>query len=70
MTIAFEADEISPQFDITTYINITDDDINEAQQVFAVVLEVEEALDESSVVLLRPSTLCTIVDDDRKYCFD
>lgn len=53
--------------EIEVYINITDDDINEAEQFFVVNLRIEDALLHGHVQLSRrPSVLARIVDDDRK----
>lgn len=51
----------------TANISITNDDINEAiEQYFVVTIDVERAENESTIVITRTSSLCTIVDDDRK----
>ena len=66
--VIFEADEthVKPQHDITAHINITDDNINEADQVFILHLRVQHKHMNGRVVLQqRPSTLCRIMDNDR-----
>lgn len=68
--VTFEADETFTEsvFEITAQINITDDNINEAEQIFVVGMELEYALENTSVLLeRRPSSLCRIIDNDRKY---
>ena len=50
-------------------IFVTDDAINEAtEQVFVAELRCVSSLDPATVDLTtRPSTLCRIIDNDRKY---
>ncbi len=50
-------------------VRITNDEINEGEEVFAVIVELVEALDPSRVTIgLRNASLCRIMDDDRKFC--
>ena len=53
----------------STPIFVTDDAINEAtEQVFVAELILVSSLDPATVDLtVRPSTLCRIIDNDRKY---
>lgn len=62
----FKADETfaNPLVEATAYINITNDNINEADQVFMVEMEVQHGLDSSSALLEQ--TICKIIDDDGK----
>ena len=66
--VRFEADEayMRPQHDVSANISITDDNINEADQVFILYLKSETA---GGNVLLqqRQSSLCRIIDNDRTY---
>ncbi len=49
-------------------IAITDDGINEAEEVFVVILELVAAQNPDKVDLnVRNVSLCTIGDNDRKY---
>ena len=54
---------------MSAHIFVTDDAINEAmQQVFIAELMIVGCLDPARVDLtVRPSTLCRILDNDRKY---
>ena len=66
--VTFEADDtnIRPRYDSIAHINVTDDNINEADQVFILRLELEHSSVKGDVLLqLRPSSLCKIIDDDR-----
>ena len=68
--VTFEADEgyTRPQYDSIAHINITDDDINEADQVFILHLELEYMHVNGDVSLdQRQSSLCRIIDDDRMF---
>ena len=50
------------------FINVTDDIINEADEVFVVHLELVDAVDPNRVDLgVRNASLCRIGDDDRKF---
>lgn len=65
--VTFHADETlaNPLYEVTSYINITDDSINEAEQVFLLKMEVDSLLDNSSIPLQqKPLSLCKIIDDD------
>ncbi len=51
-------------------IPIIDDDINEGDEVFAVILELIDAVDPNRVDLsFLNACLCTIIDNDRKFNF-
>jgi hypothetical protein len=66
--ITFVADEnlTNPVVGVTTYVNITDDAINEADQVFLLAIEAESVPDESDAVVIGGQSLCKIIDDDGK----
>ena len=69
ITLVFEPDEDvdQPVNEKSARIFVTDDAINEAmEQVFIAELMLVSSLDSSSVQITRPSTLCRIVDNDRK----
>ena len=56
--------------DITVYIPIFDDEINEAEEGFMILLElVDSNLADSVDLLSRNCTLGRIDDNDRKYFF-
>ena len=68
--IIFEPDEDgTPMNERSAPIPIVDDAINEAtEQVFIVELRLINSLDPATVDLsTRPSSLCRIIDNDRKY---
>ena len=70
ITLVFEPDEDvgQPVNELSARIFVTDDVINEAmEQVFIAELMLVSSLDSSSVQITRPSTLCRIIDNDRKY---
>ena len=69
ITIVFEPDEDSEINEMGAPIFITDDAINEAtEQVFVAELILVSSLDSATVDLtIRPSTLCRIIDNDRKF---
>ena len=53
--------------DVATPIPITNDDIDEVDEVFVVVLELVDAVNPDRVdILVRPASLCRIVDEDSK----
>ena len=62
--VTFEPDEksASSKNEVTTSINITDDNINEAEQIFLLEINIEQSL--SFPLLRRPTTLCKIIDND------
>ena len=66
--ITFDPDEIQPNDDRAAPIRIFDDPINEAsEQVFVVQLHLINSTDSGSVFLTtRQSSLCRIIDNDRK----
>ena len=67
--VTFPADEIGPQInDVAAPIVIFDDEINEAlQEVFIVVLSLENSTNPGNVVISRVSSLCRIIDNDGSY---
>ena len=69
ITLVFEPDEGAEVSNRNAPIFITDDDINEAtEQVFVAELLLINSSNPVSVDLTtRPSTLCRIIDNDRKY---
>ena len=68
ITLVFEPDEDTEVSEKSAPIFVTDDVINEAtEQVFVAELILVSSLDQTTVDLtIRPSTLCRIVDNDRK----
>ena len=67
LTITFQADENNPISDIPLRVPITDDAINEAdEQDFVVVLNLTDSINPALTRLLRVSSLCRIIDNDRK----
>ena len=69
ITLVFEPDEDGEVNERSTPIFVTDDFINEAiEQVFIAELMLVTSLDSATVDLtIRPSTLCRIIDNDRKF---
>jgi hypothetical protein len=69
ITLVFEPDEGAEVNELSAPIFVTDDAINEAtEQVFVAELILVSSLDPATVDLTtRPSTLCRIIDNDRKY---
>ena len=69
ITLVFEPDENGEINEQSARIFITDDAINEAtEQVFVAELILVSSLDSATVDLTtRPSTLCRIIDNDRKF---
>ena len=67
--LVFEPDEDREISEKSAPIYITDDAINEAtEQVFVAELLLINSSNPASVDLTtRPSTLCRIIDNDRKY---
>ena len=72
ITLAFEPDEDGEINGKNASIYITDDAINEAtEQVFVAELLLINSSNPASIDLTaRPSTLCRIIDNDRKYIKD
>lgn len=68
-TVTFPADEFSPLTSVSATIGVTDDDINEAdEQLLVAYLEAVQAVDMSMLDNTEHNTsLCRIVDNDRKY---
>ena len=68
ITLVFEPDEDEEVSEKRTPIFVTDDAINEAtEQVFVAELISVSSTDPATVDITRPSTLCRIIDNDRKY---
>ena len=69
ITLVFEPDEDGEVSEKDVPISITNDAINEAiEQVFVAELLLINSSNPASVDLTtRPSTLCRIIDNDRKY---
>ena len=69
ITLVFEPDEDGEINEMSAPILVTDDAINEAiEQVFVAELILVNSLDSATVDLtIRPSTLCGIIDNDRKF---
>ena len=67
LTITFQADEDNPINDIPLSIPITDDAMNEAtEQDFVVMLNLTDSISPTLTMLPRVSSLCRIIDNDRK----
>ena len=65
--ITFQADEDNPINNIPLSIPITDDAINEAiEQDFVVMLNLTDSISPALTMLPRVSSLCRIIDNDRK----
>ena len=70
INIIFEADEgrDSSVLSALAALPVIDDEFNEATEVFAVQLVLIDGVDPDMITLVYPAaSLCTIVDDDRKY---
>ena len=68
ITLVFEPDVDAAINEKSAFIFITDDAINEAEQVFIAELILVSSSDPATIDLsIRPSTLCRIIDNDRKY---
>ena len=69
LIITFQADENNPIMDndILLSIPINDDAINEAyEQDFVVILNLAHSVNPALVAFPRTSSLCRIIDNDRK----
>ena len=67
ITIVFEPDEDAEVGEKSAPILVVGDVINEAiEQVFVAELRLISSLNAATVDLTRPSTLCRIIDNDRK----
>ncbi len=64
LTWVFPSGQVNP--DIDTPIQITDDEKDEAMQMFIVFLEVIDAVNFDLVTVTRSVSMCRINDDDRK----
>ena len=69
ITLIFEPDENDEVNEMNAPVPVTDDAINEAtEQVFVVELMLVSSLDPNTIDLtVRNSSLCRIIDNDRKY---
>ena len=69
ITLVFEPAEDTEVNEKSAPIFVADDAINEAtEQVFVAELILVSSLDSATVDLsIRPSTLCKIIDNDRKF---
>ena len=68
LSITFQADEDNPINDIPLTIPITNDAINEAiEQDFVVILNLTDSVNPDMTDLARISSLCRIIDNDRKW---
>jgi hypothetical protein len=64
--VMYPADENVPR--MPAFINITDDDVNEArEQTFIVFLEVVDAVNLARITITRTNSTCVIVDNDSEY---
>lgn len=66
LLVTFEA-STQPNEDIIVYVNITDDEINEAEEVFVLEIEILDAVDRSRIDVTRAVSLGRIADNDGKY---
>ena len=69
ITLIFEPDEDLVVSEMNAPVPVTDDAINEAtEQVFVVELMLVSSSDPNTIDLtVRNSSLCRIIDNDRKY---
>ena len=69
ITLIFDPDENDEVSEMNAPVPVTDDAINEAtEQVFVVELMLVSSLDPNTIDLtVRNSSLCRIIDNDRKY---
>lgn len=68
LSVVFEVDE-GKQITYKEIVNlsITDDDVNEAtEQYFVVTMDTARAENRSAIMIATESSLCVIVDNDRK----
>ena len=71
LTVTFQADEFGTQInDVPSPVVIFDDEINEApEEVFIVVLTLEDSTNPDGVAITRNTSLCVIMDNDGWYKF-
>ena len=62
--MTFPADEIMNIADVEVFIPIEDDEIDEAQQVFIILLEVLEAVNFDLIRITRNTSFGRILDND------
>ena len=56
-----------PNNETVIQIGVTDDEVNEAmEQSFVVILNVTDTINAERIGVSRPSSLCRIIDNDRK----
>ena len=71
VNVTFFPDEgrLQSEYCLPTLLPITDDDINEAEQMFVVQIDLVPVQVQSpdSIISSRNTSLCTIVDNDREY---
>ena len=69
IVVTFQADEFGTQInDVPAPVVIIDDEINEAlEEVFIVVLTLENSTNPDGVVISRESSPCGIIDNDGLY---
>jgi hypothetical protein len=67
--VIYPADEgIAPVQTVPAFINVTDDDVNEArEQTFIAFLEIVEAANLDLITITRTNSTCVIVDNDGEY---
>ena len=73
INITFEADEnrSSDVLSVLAVLPITNDEVNEATEVFAVQLVLTSSVDPDMITITSPAaSLCTIADDDREFGAD
>ena len=65
LSVTFDADDVER----SVLIAIADDDKNEADvQSFIVSLEIEDAVNITSIIIRRASSICEIEDNDGESC--
>lgn len=58
-----------PNNETVLQIGVTDDEINEAmEQDFVVIINVTGSINAERITVSRPSSICRIIDNDRKTC--
>jgi hypothetical protein len=67
--VVYPADEgIAPVKMVPAFIDVTDDDVNEArEQTFIVFLEIVDAVNPERITITRTNSTCVIVDNDSEY---
>ena len=69
VVVTFPADEEGIQIiDVPAPVVVFDDEINEApEEIFIVVLTLDNSTNPGNVVISRASSLCRIIDNDGSY---